>query len=508
MNRGEKALLNSLVNFVSQVVTMICGFILPRLILRTFGSGYNGITSSVSQFLSVIALLRAGVGGATRASLYKSLAAHDTIRISATVRATEIFMRKIALIFLGIVAVFSVVYPFLVQDEYEWWFSASLVLIISLSTFIQYFFGITYQMLFQADQRQYITALLGIGATILNTLIASILIKLGVGIHGVKLGSAIAYSITPIVTNCLAKKYYHLDRYVKPDFSSISQRWDAFFHQLASFIHSNTDITLLTLFTNTKEISVYTVYYLVANGLKNVMNTMVVGVESAFGNILAKNEIDILKMNVIYYETLLHIVSSILFGAAIVLVTPFIKVYTKGVTDVNYTRYMFGYLAMIGEMLFVLRSPYEALVNAAGHFKQTKKIAFIEAGLNLIVSIIMIRQFELVGVVIGTVIAIAYRNLAYGIYISNMIIHRKHSVFIVRFIITAITVVSIFGVSQILPKPEMSSYFNWGLYAIEITAIASLLTAIINLFFYKKEVLQLVKKLSTILIRRLNRKKA
>ena len=143
MDRGKKALYNSLASAVSQIVTMVCGFILPRLILSTFGSSYNGITASVSQFLSVIALLRAGVGGATRASLYQSLANNDTKRTSATVKATEIFMRKVALIFLGIVTIFAIFYPYLVKDEFEWGFAASLILIISLSTFIQYFFGIT-----------------------------------------------------------------------------------------------------------------------------------------------------------------------------------------------------------------------------------------------------------------------------------------------------------------------------------------------------------------------------
>lgn len=502
MNRGKKAFYNSLSSAMAQFVTMVCGFILPRLILSTFGSSYNGITASVSQFLSIIALLRAGVGGATRASLYKSLAADDIKQVSATVRATEIFMRKVALIFIGVTAVFAVLYPLLVQKEFEWGFAASLVLIISLSTFVQYFFGITYQILFQADQRQYIESILGIIATILNTLLAVILIKLGVGIHGVKLGSALAYSITPITLNFLAKKRYHLDKKAKPDFSSISQRWDAFFHQLAGFIHSNTDITLLTIFTNTKEISVYTVYYLVANGLKSVMGTLVVGVEAAFGNILANNEIEILKKDVSYYETMLHIVSSFLFGSAIVLITPFVQVYTKGITDVNYTRYLFGYFAILGEMLFVLRSPYEALVNASGHFKQTKKYAFMEAGINLLVSLIMVNRFGVVGVVAGTVVAITFRNIVYGIYASRVIIYRAEFVFLLRFLVTGFTVTAIIITAQILPKPEMDSYTNWFIYAIQVSLVSISYTALINMSFYKEETIQMVKKLLSIVRRK------
>ena len=495
MDRGKRALYNSLSNVLAQIVTMICGFILPRLVLSTFGSSYNGITASVSQFLSVIALLRAGVGGATRASLYKSLADKNIIQVSATIKATEIFMRKVAFIFLCFVIGFSIIYPFFVRDEFEWGFAASLVLIISFSTFIQYFFGITYQMLLQADQRQYITSFISIGATILNTILAVLLIKLGVGIHGVKMGSAVAYSITPITLNILVKKQYNLVKRVEPDFSSITQRWDAFFHQLAGFIHSNTDITLLTLFTNTKEVSVYTIYYLVANGLKSVMNTLVVGVEAAFGNIIARNEQEVLKTNVIYYETLLHFFSSILFGAAIILVTPFVQVYTRGVSDVNYSRFLFGYLAIVGEMLFVLRSPYEALVNAAGHFKQTKKYAFAETGINIVISVIMVGKYGLIGVVIGTVVAIVFRNITFGVYASKVIIHRSFFVLLKRFTISVITVISICLLSTIIPKPEMVSYLCWIKYAIEITFLSIGVTIFFNIFVYKDNMVQLNRKL-------------
>ena len=498
MNRGKKAVYNSLASVASQIISMICGFILPRLILSAFGSSYNGITSSVAQFLSVIALLRAGVGGATRVSLYKSLAENNIQQVSATVKATEHFMRRVALIFVGIVVLFSFIYPYFVKDEFDWFFAATLVLIMSLSTFVQYFFGITYQFLFQADQRQYITSILEIIAVIVNTLLAVILIHLGVGIHGVKLGSALAFSITPIGLSIIARKRYHLDLHAKPDYSSISQRWDAFFHQLAAFIHNNTDITLLTIFTNTREISVYTVYYLVANGLKHVMNTLVVGVESAFGNIIAKKEMDTLEKDVVHYETLLHVFSSVLFGAAIVLVTPFVQVYTKGITDVNYSRFTFGYLTIIGEMLYVLRSPYEALVNAAGHFKQTKKYAFAEVGINLTVSIFLVRKYGITGVVIGTVIAIAFRNVAYGMYISKVILHRELFALIKRFSVTACAIFLIVCVARFVPQLEMVSYLNWILYAIEITLLSFVITLLINILFYKNDVFQLTSKLKGI----------
>ena len=236
MNRGKKAAYNSIASLFAEVVTIVCGFVLPRLILRSFGSSYNGLIQSVCQFLSIVALLRAGVGGATRAALYKTLANQDSEQLSATIRATELFMRRVALIFAGFVLAFSCIYPLIIENDFDWIFSSTLVMIISASTFVEYYFGITYHILLQADQRQYISSVLSGLTTILNTVISVILINSGFGIHLVKMGSAAAYCVTPVILYIYTKRHYHIDKLAKPDFSSINQRWDAMFQDRKSVV--------------------------------------------------------------------------------------------------------------------------------------------------------------------------------------------------------------------------------------------------------------------------------
>ena len=61
-NRGRQALLNTVSQLSVEFVAIVCGLILPRLIINTFGSTYNGLTNSISQFLSYAVLLRSGIG--------------------------------------------------------------------------------------------------------------------------------------------------------------------------------------------------------------------------------------------------------------------------------------------------------------------------------------------------------------------------------------------------------------------------------------------------------------
>ena len=56
-------------NLSLQVVTALCGFVLPPLVICTFGSSVNGMVSSISQFIAYLNVVEAGVGGASIAAL-------------------------------------------------------------------------------------------------------------------------------------------------------------------------------------------------------------------------------------------------------------------------------------------------------------------------------------------------------------------------------------------------------------------------------------------------------
>ena len=107
MSRTRKASVNIITSAMLEIITMISGLILPRFILQYFGSSYNGIVSSTSQFLGMIQILTLGVTASTRVALYKTLARKDNQGTRAIIRATERYMRKIALVLGGYIIVLS-----------------------------------------------------------------------------------------------------------------------------------------------------------------------------------------------------------------------------------------------------------------------------------------------------------------------------------------------------------------------------------------------------------------
>ena len=501
--RSKKALMNTGASLLLQLVTMICGFIVPRIIIGTFGSEVNGLTSSITQFLSYIALFESGVGGVVRAALYKPLADNDTVKISAIVNSTEKFFRKIALIFLGYMFILAAVFPYIVNISFDWIFTASLVVIIGVSTFSQYYFGMTYMVLTQADQRRYISSSLQIVTLILNAVLVLIFAKLGASVHVLKLGTSAVYILRPILLNLYVRKRYRLDKSVEPDKQAIRQRWDGLGHHVAYFVNLNTDVVILTLFSKISmafsiaEVSVYTVYHAVVYGVVSITNSISSGMEAGFGNMIARKEKENLNKKFGLYEFLVYNIVTVMFTCSGLLIIPFIKVYTSGIADVNYIRPAFAYLIVLAYAAFALRSPYNILTLAAGHYKQTRNGAFAEAAINIVSSVIGVWLWGIIGVSVGTLLAMSFRTVQYAWYLSKNILERSFWIFIKRLLSAAvISIVSIIIV-KFLPDFTVNSYLTWVIYAGAVLFVVLLITTIINLLFSKKEFFEVIKYTTT-----------
>ena len=115
--RKKKAVINIFGSVSLQLVTVICGFIVPRLIIGAYGSDVNGIINSATNFLNYITLLDAGVGGVVRAALYKPLAEENYIKVSGVLRSAEMFFRRICAVFVLYAVVLSCFFPYLIDEK-------------------------------------------------------------------------------------------------------------------------------------------------------------------------------------------------------------------------------------------------------------------------------------------------------------------------------------------------------------------------------------------------------
>lgn len=486
----KKAYYNIVTKFIYQIVALVTGLITPRLILQTFGSTYNGAISSITQFLSMISVLTIGIAGAMRVELYKNFAQEDLLGISRIVKATEKFFKRVGKILVMYTIFLAILFPIVLNNQIPSVDCVLLVVILSLSTFGVYYFGQTYFLFLQADQSEYITTIGYIIVNIVNMLIVIVMINAQCSIFIVKLSCSFLPIMYPIIISKYVKHKYKLVTDIDADLSLLGQRKDAMFHSIANIIHDNTDIILLTIFTNAKIISVYTVYYSIVQNVKQLFQNFTTGLEAAFGVLWAGNKKDVFKRNFEIYEFLSFSFSSVIFTCVGLLILPFIQLYTKGINDINYIRISFAILVTITEAVFCIRQPYVTIVQAAGKYKETKKGAFIEAVINLVLSLILVNIIGLNGVIIGTLVSNLFRTCQYAYYSYKHLLGRNIVFFIknvcMHIINTSLTVV-IFN--KIMQYMIINSWWEWVRESIVCFSIAFFITLLNAFIFNKKNLL-------------------
>lgn len=496
--RKKKIILNAVAGLTLQILTIAYGFIVPKLIMTAYGSSVNGLLHSITQFLSYIALLDAGVSAVIRAKLYKPLANNDRNELQGIINTSVKFYRKIALSYIGVLFIVAVIIPTTYLDYFDKTFSFLLVLIVGASTFAEYYFGITYTVLLEADQRKYIVYCIQCITVILNTLLSFIFIKSGFSIHIVKLITSFLFIAKPLFLFWFCSRRYALNR-CDTSIVPISNKWSGLGHHIAFFLHSHTDVIILTFAQGPYIVSVYSVYNMIVVGLRQMLTYLSGGVEAAFGNMLAKGETDKLKKGLNIYELLVFSSTTIFFTTAAVTILDFVRIYTKGVTDVEYIVPHAAMTLIFAEAVYCIRRPYESLVMASGKLKETMAGAFLEAGLNVGISLVLVWHFSIVGVALGTLIAMLFRTLQYMLFASKHIVVRSPVFFYFKLTVFLVCGILIISGLQFVALPQATSYTDLLCEAIIVLLISTCSVIAVDFIFFKPDLLMFCNMLKTML---------
>ncbi len=264
---------NILTTLANQLITTACGILIPRILITAYGSGPYGITVSITQFLSYISLLESGIGGVARGKLYGPLARGEKAEVRAVYEAVKRFFRFVAAAFLVYSLALGLFYRDLAHvEEYSRGYIFCLVLIIGLSTMAKYMGGLANLTLIVADQRQYVVKLITAAAAVVNTAMIVLLVRWGKDLIWVKLVSSMIFVLPPVCYALYVRWRYRLPKSSKR--AVLEQKWTGIGQHLAYFLHTNTDVVLLTVFADVKLVAVYAVYSLVVNSIRAITESL------------------------------------------------------------------------------------------------------------------------------------------------------------------------------------------------------------------------------------------
>ena len=477
----RKLSFNMLTGAVYRVLTVLTGLAVQRYVLAAYGSDMNGVTASIGQILSYLVLLEAGIGAATVSSLHKPLKDGDLGKASALLTESGMMYRKAGLIFLGLLALASAILPIITLGELAPLTVALLTLLSGLGTVISYLFVGKFTPLLTADGRigviytvDSVTALISCGARIL-------LMRSGADIVAVQAVIPICAAFRALAVALYVKKRYSRIKYGTASAGELkTTRRSAMTHQVVGLLVNHTDITLLTLLSTLKNVSLYSVYHYIYSSITTLLEgTVGQAMIGHLGRRAAEGQ-ESFNRSFAAFEAVYNAVLYLLLSVALVLTLPFVSVYTAGVNDISYTVPMLAVLFCICAFMNLIRLPSIVAVNVYGLFKDTEKSAVIECVINLGLSLVLFPFLGIYGLLLGTVAAYLFRtqDSIRFVYKKCGLSYKALIKANVGNVISAVAVILLFFVFFPITAASVS---EWLIKATVVTAISAVLFLVTNL---------------------------
>lgn len=504
-SNAKKITYNIFFGVGGHILLAIIGIIIPRMFISSYGSEVNGFLSSLNQVFTYIILLEAGVGTATVQALYRPVATADREKTNGILAATSHFYNKTGCYYLLCVAILALVYPIVVKSEIPVWQQVIIILIVGSSGSVGYFFSAKYRMLMSADGKTYIYTNSQTVMQLLTSFTKIVMIALGMNIVFIQLAHMLLVVGRSIYIVRYAKKNYPwLDLKVKPDFEAISQKKSVLVHEVSQMVFNHTDVLLLTVLTDLKVVSVYSIYNLIVDNVSILINNIHNGFSFRLGQIY---NTDKEKFKIMYesYETCYMALSIALYCITFLFLRPFLILYTAGVKDINYLDKYLPVLFVSIKLLVSCRALAGATISFAGHFKKTQWRSVLEAIINLSVSIgaiLYLRRISLMygmyGALFGTIAALLYRANDMTLYtrlrILKLPVWKTYSKWFVNLIC--------FGIILLLSKAvpiRASNYLTLVLYAIGYSVVTLAVFGALNFLAFRRLIMPAIEYVMQIL---------
>lgn len=391
---------------LSLLVPSILALILTNQIIRIYGSDVNGIFVTVNQIANFFILIEGGFTLSANVALFKPYKNNDYEAINSILSAMRKIFTWIGIIYAAITITVALFLPLIVESNVSFIVISSLMIITSLNTIYSFLFEYKYRILFQTSQKEYIISSINAISSLVGYSFAILITQLEMSITVVRVAILISFVMKlPFVMFYHKKNYSWAQFKTKADFSNVKGTYDVFIQKLSDMIFFNIPIILVSIFAGSVFASVYAIYNSIFSLIRNVNYAFVMAPFNAFGQLISESGKSSIVKVFMLYQLVISIISSTLLTTTVILIIPFINLFTKGVNDVDYINYNLAFMFLIAAFLEISYIPSRGILNVSGNFKILKKVVAISTILNLIISIYLTWSYGIIGAILGTIIS-------------------------------------------------------------------------------------------------------
>lgn len=414
-SRTQNVARNLKTNIGFQITNILIKFILRTVFIYILGKEYLGINGVFSNILTVLSLSELGLGTAIVYDMYKPIAVNDKIRENQLFCFYKYVYAIIGVIILAIGMCLIPFLKYIVSDVPNVSNIYMIYILQLLSTSASYFFA-QYRSLFDAHQFNYINTRNNWFFAILKTIIQTVslllyknyilflVIDLAISVLSNYIISIKCKKFFPYINNGEKKIDLMYGKHV------LSNAMSMFSIKVGITVVNATDNLIISSFISTVLVGIYSNYSMLTSVI--TASTMMISssLQASVGNLCVNKNHN--KMREVF-EKVLFLYSSLYALICIgmgTLVNTFISVWA-GPDYVLADATVF--VIILNLYLTGVHQPLEVYIYADGMFKYFRVKPWIEAGINVIISILLVKPLGITGVFLGTTLSHLFTTFWY-----------------------------------------------------------------------------------------------
>lgn len=487
--RTKSSLRNVSVSLIFQIVTIILNYVCRYVFVKTLSEEYLGVNGLFSNILTVFSLAELGIGSAIVYAMYKPIAENDEEKIKKYMNFYKKCYHVIALIvfILGLILLPNL-HIFIEENNIA---NLNLIYFLYLLDSVFSYLFVYKSSILNAMQKNYIcnyyqiigkimmTILMSLSLIIFKNFIVYLVIQIS---FKLLVNIAISIKADKMYPYIRKTKTYNIEKTErKKIFKDV---YALFCNQIGNVLINGTDNIIISKYVNLVAVGIYSNYYLVISALSTFIGQMFNAIVASVGNLAATK--DEKKTYQLFQK--IHFINFIVSAFCVVIASSCINTFIELSFGSKYIMDIYTVIiVLINFYLLAMKNVVGTFKYGLGIFWNDKYCTLIRAIINVIVSIILAKQWGIIGVFIGTLISDLVTTFWYQPYI---LFKRGFNLPVVKYfkdfaIYTVITTIMI-GISLLVLNYIQIESLILKL-AIEVVVSFTIFLAIVIILFRKSE---------------------
>ena len=419
IERTKNATRNIIFGVLLKIYQILIPFVMRTIMIYFMGIQYLGLNSLFTSILQVLNLAELGVGSAMVYSMYKPIVDDDKQRLCALMRLYRTYYHVIGLVIAIAGGILTPFVPHLIKGEIPADMNVYILYLLNLSaTVLSYWLFAYKNSLFQAFQRQdVISKVTLVTSTIQYAFQAGAIIILH-NYYTYVIILLAGQALTNIVTAIAATKMYPDlkpgDKLDRESVKEINHRIrDLFTSRVGAVVVNSADTIVISAFLGLTILAEYQNYYYILTAIIGMVGVIWTSCTAGIGNSLIveskeKNLHDLQK-----FTFLISWIAGVCCCCFLNLFQPFMKMWVG-------KEYMFDISVVICLVVYYYIYEINQLLNtykdAGGIWHQDRFRPLVTAFANLGMNLIMVQFWGIYGIVLSTVLSMAFVGMPWIFY--------------------------------------------------------------------------------------------